>query len=83
VALAPYVIFFLAGLAFGYAAPGRWKWLPIAFPVALFLIAVFQEGADGAMLVRLVVALVMTVVGVLLGVLLERRADETTSARYA
>jgi hypothetical protein len=83
VAIAPYVVFFLAGLAFGYAAPGKWKWLPIVFPIALFLLAVFQEGADGAMLIRLVFALVVTLVGVLLGVLLERRADESSSARYA
>ena len=81
--IAPYVIFFLAGLAFGYAARGRWKWLPVVFPVALFLIAVFQEGADAAMLIRLAVALVVTVVGVLLGMLLERRSDESSSARYA
>jgi hypothetical protein len=83
VAIAPYVIFFLAGLAFGYAAPGRWKWIPLLFPVALFLIALFQEGATGATVVRLILALVVTAVGVLLGILLERRAAEGSSAQYA
>ena len=82
-AIAPYVIFFIAGLAFGYAASGLWKWLPVLFPLALFLIAVFQEGADGTMLLRLVLALVVTVLGVLLGMLLERRSDSSSSARYA
>ena len=32
-----YVLFFLAGIGFGYAAPTRWKWLPILFPIALAL----------------------------------------------
>jgi len=83
VAIAPYVIFFLAGLAFGYAAPGRSKWIPLLFPVALFLIAVFQEGASGTTVIRLIVALVVTVVGVLLGILIERRTDESSRAQYA
>lgn len=78
-----FVLFFLAGVAFGYAAPGAWKWVPLLFPIVLFLIVLFQEGADGTGVVRLVVALVLTVVGVLVGVLLERRADEGSSARYA
>jgi hypothetical protein len=83
VAITPYVIFFLAGLAFGYAAPGRSKWIPLLFPVALFLIAVFQEGASGTTVIRFIVALVITAVGVLLGILLERRAAEGPSAQHA
>ena len=82
-AITPYVIFFLAGLAFGYAAPGRSKWIPLLFPVALFLIALFQEGATGTTVIRFIVALVITAVGVLLGILLERRAAESSSAQYA
>ena len=38
----------------------------------LALIAAFQEGIDGTMLLRLLVALVVTAVGVVLGVLLDR-----------
>ena len=83
VAITPYVIFFLAGLAFGYAAPGRSKWIPLLFPVVLFLIALFQEGASGTTVIRFIVALVITAVGVLLGILLERRADESSRAQYA
>ena len=33
-----YVLFFLAGIGFGYAAPTRWKWLPILFPIGLALL---------------------------------------------
>jgi hypothetical protein len=74
VAVASYVVFFLAGLGFGYAAPGLWKWLPLAFPLVLFAITAFKEGVGGAALIRLVLALLITAGGVLVGMLLERRA---------
>jgi len=69
-AVVPYVIFFLAGLGFGYAAAGVWKWLPLVFPVLLALQAAAAEGVDGTLLVRLVVALVVTAAGVVLGMVL-------------
>jgi hypothetical protein len=69
-AVVPYLIFFLAGLGFGYAAIGVWKWVPLVFPVLLALIAAFSEGVDGTFLVRLVIALVVTAAGVLLGIAL-------------
>lgn len=74
-ALASYVVFFLAGLGFGYAAPGLWKWLPLAFPLALFAITAFQEGVGGAAVIRLILALLITAGGVLVGIGLERRAE--------
>ena len=54
-----YVLFFLAGIGFGYAAPTRWKWLPVLFPLALAIGAVLMHGLDGAVVVRLIVALVV------------------------
>ena len=69
-AVVPYLIFFLAGLGFGYAAIGVWKWVPLVFPLLLALIAAFSEGVDGTFLVRLVIALVVTAAGVLLGIAL-------------
>jgi hypothetical protein len=75
VAVASYVVFFLDGLGFGYAASGLWKWLPLAFPLVLFAITAFQEGVGGASVVRLIIALLVTAAGVLLGMLLERRAE--------
>jgi hypothetical protein len=68
-----YVLFFLGGVAFGYAAPGLSKWVPLVFPLGLALLAAIEEGIDGTFVMRLVVALVVTVVGVLLGALLDRR----------
>ena len=69
-----YVLFFLAGLAFGYAAPGGWKFAPLLFPIVLALGAFFRNGVEGEVLARLVLALVLTLVGILLGRMLEGRA---------
>jgi hypothetical protein len=77
-AVVAYVLFFLAGLGFGYAAIGVWKWLPLAFPLLLALAAAASEGVDGTMLIRLAVALLVTAAGVLLGIM---RAPEEQPQR--
>jgi hypothetical protein len=81
--MTPYILFFLAALGFGFAAPGRWKWLPLLVPIALYLGALWQEGFDGTALVRFVVALVVTAAGVLLGTLIDRRESPRDRAQYA
>jgi hypothetical protein len=68
----PYLLFFLAGLGFGFAAVGVWKWLPVAFPLLLALATALRDGVDGTLIVRLVVALLLTAAGVLLGLMLDR-----------
>jgi hypothetical protein len=68
-----YVLFFVAGLAFGYAAPGLSKWVPLIFPLGLAVLAAIDEGIDGTFVVRLLFALLVTAVGVVLGALLDRR----------
>jgi hypothetical protein len=68
-----YVLFFLAGVGFGYAAPGRWVWLPLTLPLLLALITALKEGIDGTLLLRLALALVVTAAGVVIGELLDRR----------
>jgi hypothetical protein len=78
-----YLVFFLAGLGFGFAAPGKWIWIPLAFPLELALAAAFQEGVDGPLLIRLVVALLVTAGGVLLGALLDRRGERGGQTRFA
>jgi len=75
-----YVLFFIAGLGFGYAALGRWKWLPLVLPLLLALYTLLRDGADGTFLVRLVIALLVTAAGVLAGSMLDpgepqRRAE--------
>jgi hypothetical protein len=76
-----YVLFFLAGVAFGYAAPGGWKFAPLLFPIVLALGAFVRDGVDGEVVVRLIVALVLTGIGVLLGRMLEERTGEAAEAR--
>jgi hypothetical protein len=83
VGIAAYFLFFIAGLGFGFAAPGKWKWLPIVFPLALAIGAAVQEGIDGALILRLIVALIVTVGGILLGALLDARGERGERARYA
>jgi hypothetical protein len=67
-AVVAYALFFLAGLGFGYAAMGVWKWFPLAFPLLLALAAAASQGIDGTLIVRLIIALVVTAAGVLLGI---------------
>jgi hypothetical protein len=83
VGIAAYVLFLLAGVGFGYAAPGRYRLLPFLFPLALALSAIVQEGIDGTLIFRLVVALLVTGIGIFLGGLLDQRTAGSDSARYA
>lgn len=79
-----YVLFFIAGIGFGYAAPAKWKWLPVLFPLALAIGAVINHGLDGTIVVRFIIALIVTGAGILLGVLLDTRAGrQSEHARYA
>jgi len=83
VVVVAYVLFYVAGLGFGYAAVGKWKWVPILVPLALALGAAVQQGVDGTWIVRLIVALLVTAAGVLLGALLDVRGQRGDRARYA
>jgi hypothetical protein len=84
VGITAYLLFFLAGLGFGYAAPTRWKWLPALFPVALALGAVMNHGLDGAIVLRLIIALTVTAAGVFVGMMIEARASaQGDHPRYA
>jgi hypothetical protein len=83
VGVVAYLLFFVAGLGFGYAAVGKWKWLPILFPLVLALGAAIQQGIDGTWVFRVIVALVVTVGGVLLGAMLDARGERGERARYA
>jgi hypothetical protein len=75
-----FVLFFVAGLGFGYAATGNLKLIPFLFPIALALGAMFRDGVQGVILLRLLIALVITAAGIFLGRVLEDRLepDETT-----
>jgi hypothetical protein len=81
-AIVGHLLFFLAGLCFGFAAPGRYKWLPLIFSVVLAVGAAARNGIDAALILRLLVALVVTAIGVILGRMLEERGrrHEATAA---
>jgi hypothetical protein len=78
-----YILFFVAGVGFGFAAPGRYKLLPLLFPLALALGAIVRDGIDGEVLLRLLIALVVTVAGIAIGRLLDERAQRSDHTRYA
>lgn len=75
-----YLLFFLAGLGFGYAAGGKWKWTPVAFPLLLWVGAVLVNGIDASTVIRLIVALALTVAGILVGMRLDSREQRRTAA---
>jgi hypothetical protein len=79
-----YLLFFIAGVGFGYAAVGKWRWLPLAFPLVLGLFALFRYGPDASVIIRLIVALVVTALGVLLGAAIDARGERAGEhPRYA
>ncbi len=83
-AITAYLLFFLAGLGFGYAAPPKWRWLPLLFPLALGLGALFIYGVDASILIRLLVALAITVLGILVGAMIDARGRaQSDHPRYA
>jgi hypothetical protein len=70
----------LAGFGFGFAARGAWKWLPLALPLLLAVATALQDGIDGELILRLLVALLVTAAGVVGGRMLDpgeppRRAE--------
>jgi hypothetical protein len=79
-----YLLFFLAGVGFGYAATPKWKWLPLLFPLVLGISALVKYGPDVSVLLRLIVALVITVLGILVGTAIDARTGERGERpRYA
>jgi hypothetical protein len=75
-----YVLFFLAGLGFGYAAVGKWKLTPLVFPLTLAIGALLRDGVDVTSLIKLVIAIVVTVVGIVLGGVLDERTARSQTA---
>lgn len=67
----PYLLFFLAGLGFGYAAPGSWKAAPFVFPILLALGAFSKYGVEGTIILRLILALVITAIGIVAGAMID------------
>jgi hypothetical protein len=84
VGITAYVLFFLAGVGFGFAAPAKWRWLPLLFPLVLGIFALVKYGLDPSVLIRLIVALIITAAGILVGSVIDARTGERSeNPRYA
>lgn len=84
--LTAYLLFFLAGLGFGFAAPMKWRWLPLLFPLVLGAFALFKYGPDVSVIIRLLIALAITVFGIIVGTAIDARGnarDEQARAAQA
>jgi hypothetical protein len=77
----PYVLFFLAGLGFGYAARGGWKLMPLVFPVVLAAGAFLRDGVSVGSFFKLVAAVVVMLIGIVVGTALDQRAARGQAAR--
>jgi hypothetical protein len=75
-----YLLFFLAGVGFGYAAPAKLKPLPLMFPIVLAIVAFLSDGIQGEIVVRLLIALAVTAIGIVLGGLIDARASRGEAA---
>jgi hypothetical protein len=71
-----FILFFIAGVAFGFAAPGRAAFLAVLVPILLAMVDAFANGVDGHLVLTLVVAIVITIGGVVLGRMLADRTGE-------
>jgi hypothetical protein len=78
-----YVLFFFAGLGFGYAAPGGTKFLPFIFPILLAMGAAARDGLLVGILLKLLLALVITTIGIGLGWMLDARSRRKSEAAEA
>ena len=78
-----FVLFFVAGLGFGYATPGVAKGIPLLFPLLLAIGALFKYGLDAEIFLRLVIALLLTALGIVLGAALDARGARRQAAGAA
>jgi hypothetical protein len=76
----PYILFFIAGLGWGYSLPGIWKWTALLFPLVLALFAFISDGLSGEAVLELLVALGLAAGGVVIGTILESRCERTQPA---
>ena len=75
-----YLLFFIFGLGFGYAAPGWTKIIPVFFPLLLALWSFLKYGLDGPIIAGLIVALILTVGGIVLGMALSASGRREATA---
>jgi hypothetical protein len=70
-----FIIFFLAGFAFGYAAPGGWGLAPALIPFLMGLYTGANQGFDGHVILFTILGIIVSIVGTLLGRMLAYRLE--------
>ena len=77
-----FILFFVAGFVFGYAAPGRWSFLPVVIPIVVGLYTALTEGFDGTVILLTLLGVVVAVLGALAGkaLLYRLEGDEAPGA---
>ena len=73
--MAGFVVFFLAGFIFGYAAPGLSAFLPVLLPLVIGIYTGVTQGFDAHVITFTIIGIVVTFVAVLLGRALEYRLE--------
>jgi hypothetical protein len=73
--MAGFVVFFLAGFVFGYAAPGLSAFLPVLLPLVIGIYTGVTQGFDGHVITFTIIGIVVTFVAVLLGRALAYRLE--------
>ena len=79
--MAGFVVFFLAGFAFGYAAPGAWGLFPVVIPFAMGLYTGLTDGFDGHIVLFMIIGIILSLVGTLLGRVLQYRFERDEAPR--
>ena len=75
-----FLLFFLVGLALGYATPGLGAWFALLLPVAFAAIAAFSDGVTAELILKLVIGLVITAAGIVIGRLIDRHFERRRQA---
>ena len=70
-----FVVFFVAGFVFGYAAPGWSAFIPVLFPLVIGIYTGLTQGFDGHIVLYTLIGVVVTLVGIVLGRMLTARLE--------
>lgn len=70
-----FIVFFLAGFVFGYAAPGPWGLFPVVIPFVMGVYTGLTNGFDGHVILFTIIGMVVSLVGSLLGRALQYRLE--------
>ncbi len=71
-----FILFALAGFAFGYLVPGKAAFLPLAIPIILLFVTIAADSPSGSLFVRFLVGLAVTLLGIIAGRMVSRARGE-------